>query len=78
MPSRQPEKRPYTEYDASEKVKKKRAARNKARRRLIREGKTSKGDGKDVDHIDGNPHNNSPSNLRVVSQAHNRSRNNNR
>jgi len=30
--------------------RKKRAARNKARRMLMREGKVSKGDGKDVDH----------------------------
>jgi len=40
----------YENYDGTEKVKKKRAARNKARRMLEREGVVSKGDGKDVDH----------------------------
>lgn len=38
------------EYDASPARKKARAARNKARRQAMREGKVSKGDGKHVDH----------------------------
>ena len=38
------------EYDASPAVKKRRAARNKARRQAIREGRARKGDGKDIDH----------------------------
>ena len=38
------------EYHASEEVKKNRAARNKARREAIREGKAKKGDGTHVDH----------------------------
>ena len=40
----------YDNYQGSEEQKKKRAARNKARRQLEREGKVSKGDGKDVHH----------------------------
>lgn len=40
----------YANYDGTEKVKKKRAQRNKARRMLEREGLVHKGDGKDVDH----------------------------
>lgn len=40
----------YANYDGTEKVKKKRAQRNKARRMLEREGVVHKGDGKDVDH----------------------------
>ena len=40
----------YANYDGTEMVKKKRAARNKARRMLEREGLVHKGDGKDVDH----------------------------
>ena len=40
----------YENYDGTEKVKKKRAQRNKARRMLEREGVVHKGDGKDVDH----------------------------
>jgi hypothetical protein len=40
----------YATYDGTEKVKKKRAQRNKARRMLEREGVVHKGDGMDVDH----------------------------
>ena len=36
-------------------------------------GLVSKGDGKDVDHKDGNPRNNKKSNLRVQAPAKNRS-----
>ena len=42
--------REYANYDGTPAVKKKRAARNKARRMLEREGVVHKGDGKDVDH----------------------------
>ena len=64
----------YRDHDGTEKVKKKRAARNKARRYMEKKGRVRKGDGKDVDHKDFNPHNNSPSNLRVVSAKTNRER----
>jgi hypothetical protein len=37
-------------YDGTEKVKKKRAERNKARRIMVEAGVVHKGDGKDVDH----------------------------
>ena len=67
----------YETYDGTEKVKKRRAARNKARRFLEREGRVHKGDGKDVDHRDGNPHNNGKSNLRVMDASANRSRKHN-
>lgn len=40
----------YKAYHSSEEQKKKRAARNAARRKMEKEGKVSKGDGKDVDH----------------------------
>ena len=63
----------YDNYQGSEQQKKNRAKRNAARRKLEREGKVSKGDGKDVDHKDGNPHDNKSSNLRVVSKRTNRS-----
>jgi len=45
-----PYKKEYEMYDGTEKVKKKRAARNKARAMMEREGLVHKGDGKDVDH----------------------------
>jgi hypothetical protein len=68
-------KKEYENYDGTEKVKKRRAARNKARRYMERNGRVHKGDGKDVDHKDGNPHNNSPSNLRAIGASRNRTRN---
>lgn len=40
---------------------------------MIKAGKASKGDGRDVDHKDGNPRNNSSSNLRMRSKSKNRS-----
>ena len=45
-----PYKKEYEQYDGTEKVKKKRAERNKARRIMMDAGKVHKGDGKDVDH----------------------------
>lgn len=62
----------YAKFQDSESQKKDRAHRNKVRRKANRTGRTSKGDGKDIDHIDGNPRNNSPKNLRVVSKSTNR------
>lgn len=55
--------------------KKRRAKRNKSRRMLEREGVVSKGDGKDVHHVDGNPGNSSRSNLRVTARSANRRKN---
>lgn len=62
----------YKEHGGTEEQKKRRAARNKARRFMERNGRAHKGDGKEVDHKDFNPENNSPSNLRVVSEKTNR------
>jgi len=39
---------------------------------MERNGRARKGDGKEVDHKDFNPENNSPSNLRMVSKETNR------
>lgn len=52
-------------YNAKPEQKKRRALRNKTRRKLIREGRVRKGDGKDIDHKDHNPGNLSNSNLQV-------------
>lgn len=45
-----PYKKEYENYDGTEKVKKKRAERNRARRIMEEAGKVRKGDGKDVHH----------------------------
>ena len=64
----------YRDYDGTEAVKKKRAARNKARRIMEKLGRVRKGDGKDVDHISRRkPLNSSIKNLRVRSASANRS-----
>ena len=44
-------KKEYEKYAGSEKAKKDRAQRNKARRMMIKAGKAKKGDGLDVGHI---------------------------
>jgi 5-methylcytosine-specific restriction endonuclease McrA len=62
-------------YDSKPSVKKDRAARNKARREMEREGKVHKGDGKEVDHKKplSKGGSKSRSNLRVRSASSNRS-----
>lgn len=64
----------YKKFQSSTKSKKDRASRNKMRRRLLATGRVRKGDGKDIDHKDGNPRNNSLQNIRVVSKKLNRGR----
>ena len=64
----------YKKFQSSKKSKKDRAHRNKVRRKATREGRVEKHDGKDIDHIDGNPRNNSKKNLRVVSKSTNRAK----
>ena len=65
----------YDNYQGKPSQIKKRAERNKARRTLIKKGKVSKGDGKDVDHkkplVKGGS--NKSSNWRVESKNKNRS-----
>ena len=60
------------EYHKTDAEKKRRAARNKARRAALAKGKVKKGDKKDVHHKDGNPRNNKSSNTAVVSRKKNR------
>jgi hypothetical protein len=66
------------QYGAKPEQRKRRSARTNARNKAIRAGKASVGDGKDLDHKDGNPMNNSPSNLRMVDRSFNRGRDNNK
>lgn len=64
----------YPAYDQTEKAKKARVQRNKARRMLERAGKVHKGDGMDVDHKQplSKGGKTTPGNLRVVSASANR------
>lgn len=62
----------YDDYHGTPEQIKRRAARVKARRYMEKEGRVSKGDGKEVDHKDHDATNNSPSNLRVRSKEANR------
>lgn len=68
-------KKEYDNYHSSPLQKKRRAGRNTARRRVKRKLGDKAVSGKDVDHKDRNPNNNSPKNLRVMSKSRNRSRN---
>lgn len=65
----------YENYQGSEVQKKNRAKRNAARRKLMREGKVAKGDGKDVDHSTpiSRGGGNGKGNLRVMDKSKNRS-----
>jgi 5-methylcytosine-specific restriction endonuclease McrA len=78
MPYKNKKDRNYKQerqYDGRPDVKKRRAARNRARYKLMKEGKVRKGDGKDVDHkkplTKGGS--NKRSNLRAVPASKNRS-----
>lgn len=68
-------KQEYERYQGKPEQKKNRAARNKARREMMKEGKVCKGDGKDVGHKKPLKNGGSKSrcNLSVQSQASNRS-----
>ncbi len=76
MPSQKNTKarqRAQKKYNAKPEQKKRRAQRNAARAKMIKEGKARKGDGKDVAHRNNNPKDNSSSNLTMQSKAKNRS-----
>lgn len=68
-------KKEYANYQGKPEQIKRRAGRNKARALMMAKGLARKGDGKDVDHRNRNPRDNSPSNLRIQSKAKNRARN---
>ena len=61
----------YDNYHAKSDQKKRRASRNKARAVAVKQGRASKGDGKDVHHASGNPMDNSS--LTIKSKSANRS-----
>ena len=63
----------YDNYQGTPEQRKRNDARKAARRKMEKAGKVSKGDGKDVDHKNGKPKDNSPKNLRVTTKKANRS-----
>ena len=66
-------KKEYSNYQGTPAQRKRNDARKAARRKMEAAGKVRKGDGKDVDHKNGKPRDNSKKNLRVVSKKTNRS-----
>ncbi len=76
MPAKRNYKKEY-KYQGTELQKKRRAARNKARRAAVKAGKVRKGDKKDVHHVKplGAGGSVKLSNTRVVSRSYNRSKN---
>lgn len=67
-------KKEYKATHGTSKGKKDRAARNKARSTMEKAGRVRKGDGKEVDHKNHKPRDNSKSNLRVVDKKTNRTK----
>ena len=65
-------KKEYSDFHGRPEQIKRRAARVKARRYKEKNGEVHKGDGKDIDHKDGNPLNNKPENLQVRDRSANR------
>lgn len=67
-------KKEYKDYHAKPEQVKRRSSRNKARRLMVKTRGAKAVQGKDIDHKDKNPNNNSRSNLRIQSKSQNRSR----
>jgi hypothetical protein len=65
-------KKEYRDFHSKPEQIKRRAARVMARRYKEKNGDARKGDGKDIDHKDGNPMNNKPENLQVRDRSANR------
>jgi hypothetical protein len=63
----------YENYQGTPAQRRRNDARKAARRKMEAAGKVRKGDGKDVDHKNGNPKDNKMANLRVTTKSNNRS-----
>lgn len=68
-------KKEYENYQSKPSQRRRNDARKKARRLMIKKKGKAALRGKDIDHRDRNPKNNSMSNLRIQSRKKNRSRN---
>jgi len=65
-------KKEYRDFHGKRAQKKRRAARNAARKKMEKSGSARKGDGKDVHHKDGNPMHNGRGNLSITTRLYNR------
>ena len=63
----------YDNYQGKPEQIKRRDSRNKARAAMVKAGKAKKGDGKDVEHKNGNPLDDKESNYRLGTKHDNRS-----
>ncbi len=66
-------KKEYENYGGTPEQRKKNDSRKKARRLMEKLGKVKKFDGKDVDHVNGDPMQSTKKNLRVQTPKANRS-----
>jgi hypothetical protein len=74
MPTKKPRNysKEYAQYHSRPDQKARRAARGRARYKMAKAGLVKKGDGKEVDHINMNPLNNSTANLKILPSSINR------
>jgi len=75
MASKRNYRKEYDNYQSRPEQRRRNDARKKARRLMIKKKGKAAVRGKDIDHKDRNPKNNSMSNLRIQSRKKNRSRN---
>lgn len=68
-------KKEYRQYHSKPLQRKRRSQRNKARRKMVKQGRAKKGDGKDVHHRNHNTGDNSKRNIRVIKKSKNRAMN---
>lgn len=66
--------REYATYQGTPEQLRNQSLRHKARRLMIKKHGKKAVAGKDIDHKDGNPRNNSLANLRIMSKSANRSK----
>jgi hypothetical protein len=64
----------YRDYGGTEEQKKRRAQRNAARRKALRNGTVKKGDSKELDHVGSNRKGKLGNKVRVVSKKTNRTK----
>jgi hypothetical protein len=62
----------YRDYHSRPEQRRNRSNRNKARRLMIKQRGKGAVDGHDIDHVDGNPMNNSLENLKITTVKYNR------